>query len=382
MKKAVLAFLMLLCFCISCAAPGAAESNLFLEDYDQLWEDLQKNYPFFPVLEQQGVDVDAIRQTYRTYAQNADTTEEFMKTLDLLFAKLYCFAHLSLIHKDRYVMLVESEALRDSVSFAPWLEVLHDPVTEQAYASLSASEPPRQTDAPPVTHSYYEDLHTAYFRFPVMDGQDQTIIADYLSQLSNVEHIIIDVTGNPGGSTLYWEEVIVKPFGGSWSAEFPVYYPDSPLVQKYYGSQNLQPIVETNNLPPFVSALNAKWFSISGWDLHCGEPTVKNGVHAQRWVLIDGGGYSATEAFASFCKLTGWAKLVGTPTAGDGLGGQPILLQLKNTGLLVYFSTAMATNPDGSLNTAQGVSPDYNNPPKQSLSPLELCLNTIQSETP
>ena len=69
---------------------------------------------------------------------------------------------------------------------------------------------------------------------------------------------------------------------------------------------------------------------------------------------------------------------MGEATGGDGLGGQPVLLPLENTGLLVYFSTAMGENPDGSLNTAQGVKPDYPCPPKENISALEYCLELIE----
>ena len=37
-----------------------------LEDYDQLWEDLEANYPFFPVLTQRGMNISALKEHYQT----------------------------------------------------------------------------------------------------------------------------------------------------------------------------------------------------------------------------------------------------------------------------------------------------------------------------
>lgn len=358
----------------------------FLTDYDQLWADLEENYPFFPVLQEKGVDVQAVREKYRPFVKNADTLEEFMDVLDLTFANLLCFAHLSLIHRDRYEILCNSVEHWLDDSFAPWATLLTDPRTAATYAALPPlQEPSGLQQKAKVTCRYYPSLSAAYFHFPVMtvfgENGDETLIADYLATLPEVEHIIIDVTGNGGGSSAYWENVIVRPFGGSYSGSFAVYYQDSLINRHYYAERDLVPISQWAEVTPaFAAELNAAFVEENHWDVDFGESTLTNGADAKRWVLTDGRGYSATESFAAFCKLTGWATLVGDPTGGDGLGGNPLLLRLENTGLLVYLSTAMAANPDGSLNALRGVAPDYS-AMKEKKQPLALCLQLIEEQS-
>jgi len=361
--------------------PAQKASTLFLEDYDQLWRDLEENYPFFPILEEKGIDVAAVRDSYRLYVQKTGTLEQFMGVLDRMFGKLQSFAHLFLIHPNTYEMMLD--AMEGLEGFEPWWEVLNAPVTVQTYAALPGTGGSSGAgEIPAVECRYYEDVAAAYFRFPTMNDyareRDAQVIADYLSQLPAVEHILIDVTNNSGGSSMYWENVIVKPFGGSWNGSYRIFYQDSPINRQYYGNQNLLP-AEQIPLPSFAEQLGAELYETARWDVDYGPAELEEYTGAKRWVLTKGG-YSAAESFVGFCKLTGWATLVGTPTNGDGLGGNPLLLPLKNTGLLVYFTTAMAENPDGSLNAEQGVTPDHVLLPKDGRTPREFCLDLIREE--
>ena len=392
MGKRMIVFLVLIALLLSLPGCGQSElpeetvppqdeRSLFLEDYDRLWQDLEENYPFFPVLAEMGVDVAAVRDSYRLYVQKTTTLEQFMDVLDRMFGKLQCFAHLSLFHRDRYETM--ADALEEVQGFEPWKAVLKDPVTVKTYASLPESTGGGAEAVPEVECAYYPEEKAAYFRFPTMNlhaqERDETVIRDYLARYPETEHIIIDITGNPGGSSLYWDQVIAAPFGGSWMGTYRVFYQDSPMNQRYYADRELLPVSQTR-LPDFADQLGAEAYEVILWKAEYGPSTLDSGAEAKRWVLTDGG-YSAAESFAAFCKLTGWATLVGRPTDGDGLGGNPLLLPLKNTGLLVYLTTAMAENPDGSLNARVGIAPDHLLLPKDDRTPLELCRDLIREET-
>ena len=384
MKRVLCGFLSALLLLSTCGCSG--RNNDYLADYDQLWADLERNYPFFPVLqEEKGIDAVLIRETYRPYVEKAESLEQFMNVLEIMFSQLLHFAHLSLIRRDRYEILCSSASLLQDDSFAPWVELLNNPRTVETYASLPLPQNTTQSSAPEVTCRHYPSLSAAYFHFPAMtvfgDAEETTLIADYLSTLPEVKHVIIDVTGNGGGSSAYWENVIVRPFGGTYGASFEVYYQDSPINRHYYAQRELLPLTQWDEatVPTFAAELNAAYVEEVCWNMDFGESALTNGADAKRWVLTDSDGYSATESFAAFCQLTGWATLVGNPTGGDGLGGNPLLLRLERTGLLVYLTTAMAANPDGTLNALRGVTPDYS-ALKEKKSPLSLCLQLIDEE--
>ena len=81
------------------------------------------------------------------------------------------------------------------------------------------------------------------------------------------------------------------------------------------------------------------------------------------WVLVDESVYSASESFALFCQQTGFATLVGSATSGDGIGTDPVFLQLPNSGILVQYPPVFfGLNPDGSSNEELGTLPDLLSP--------------------
>ena len=87
----IIAVLLLLSLC-ACAAtePPKAPESIYLEDYEQLWADLRVNYPFFPVLEAQGIDVNAVYEQYLPYAEGCSDTAQFMENYCPGAEKFFC----------------------------------------------------------------------------------------------------------------------------------------------------------------------------------------------------------------------------------------------------------------------------------------------------
>ncbi|WP_081673512.1 S41 family peptidase [Butyrivibrio sp. FC2001] len=96
----------------------------------------------------------------------------------------------------------------------------------------------------------------------------------------------------------------------------------------------------------------------------------------KKWVLTSNNVFSASEIFVCFCKATGWAKLVGRKTLGDGLGTTPVMLVLPDSGLLIRFSGGVGENPDGSINAVAGTNPDIMCIKDET--PLDRCLEEIR----
>ena len=67
--------------------------------------------------------------------------------------------------------------------------------------------------------------------------------------------------------------------------------------------------------------------------------------------------YSSAEMFVDFCKATGWATVVGTHTAGDGIGFDPVLTLLPDSGLLFRFSM-VAGEASGGAMSLEGTEPE------------------------
>lgn len=82
------------------------------------------------------------------------------------------------------------------------------------------------------------------------------------------------------------------------------------------------------------------------------------GFKGRIFLLVDRSVYSSAEAFACFCKYSGFATLVGENTGGDGLGIDPVLFPLPHSGFVLRFSSVLALNPDGTANEEVSTKPD------------------------
>jgi len=353
-----------------------------LEDYDQLWDTIEENYPFLPVLEEHGIDCAQLREHYREELSScSDDLQGFAALLRRMFRQMENLAHLGLAEEDVVWTYVDSQSM-------PWYELAAAPQTQASYAQLSqGKEYDAEAEYPEVKTNYFPDCQAAYFHFPSFDyfltKRDSTVIADYLSTLDGVEHVIIDITGNSGGSTDSIYQNIIEPLGGEASWTTYSFFAESPLTEKFIISgredrvKPLSELPEDAVYPEFAERLGMTHFIADTYILPGDNPGCAPG--AKRWLLVDKFVYSSSESFARFCKDTGWAALVGTRTAGDGDNFASVMFSLGSTGLLVRFSTTSSANADGSLNSEAGTMPDYLCIKGQT--PLSKCLELIRSNS-
>ena len=365
-----------------------------LEDYDQLWKDLETNYPFFPVLEEEGIDLEQVYQKGREQIKNrVSDLKGLQLILNSVFNQMNNFAHLQVVNQatvNAFELVCETSD--DNIEqMLPWIQIIRKPQVETTYAQMDNHESLSEIKNEfMVDTSYLSDIATLYFHFKSFDMSlvegDCHVIQDYLSTLGDVpiEHIIFDITGNRGGSTAYWQDNIVALFPGEYTYEQIVFYNDAPLNRYFYKDfLDYTPISEfptDSVLPDFVEQLQLSYYTeIEGTVGQNTTSLVPELSDAKRWLLTDKTCYSASDQFAHFCKETGWATLVGTATGGDGaVNFTPAMLELENTGLLVYFSTLTAANSDGTLNAKRGTAPDVFS--KQGESALDTCIRMIKSK--
>ena len=74
----------------------------FTEDYLQLWKLLDENYPFFPVLEQQGINPNTLKAEYLSCVRACSDITEYCRIIRDLFCRMGNPAHLELFGNDRY----------------------------------------------------------------------------------------------------------------------------------------------------------------------------------------------------------------------------------------------------------------------------------------
>ena len=386
----------LLCACQATTAPSVSESALatspvssaesqvqavdapitteqLLEDYDYLWTALEENYVFFPILERQGIDISAIQADTRAQIQNQEPDAAmFYETLRQMFLKCNHFAHLNVVSKDVYDSMARYYCA-DGQADSGWKDALEKENVRRFYenapANASEQTAPNSAVSETIFAEYDDQRKTIIITIRSFAQeklqQDQQYLQDFFQSHAEdeVSDIVFDITHNRGGSTLYWNENIVAPFGGSYTWDTWLYVRSTELIKSYLPNysdyQPISALPENHPAPEFVSALGLTHYYHSVESIHSDAAVSEHLLAARRWVLIDDAVYSAAESFAYFCKKTGWATLVGTATDGDGLGVTPVMVDLPNTGILVRFSAEAGENPDGTCNTERGTMPDY-----------------------
>lgn len=209
------------------------------------------------------------------------------------------------------------------------------------------------------------------------------MIQDFFEANSEADDIIIDIQGNGGGNVVVWMDGIISHISCEpliqygmigvkdgkfnrfmWDAEQPF-----PSEFQEIDSETWNKTFPDLNMEDFG---HLKFYS---YENTCTQHEDNICFQGQLWMLIDSSNYSASDAFASFCKATGFARLVGETTGGNGRGGQPYTFALPNSGLLVYFDPYFSLNPDGSCNAIAGTRPDIET--KAGMTALETCLEAI-----
>lgn len=218
------------------------------------------------------------------------------------------------------------------------------------------------------------------FLYPPNEEQKQELFNFYKS-IGDYENLIIDITKNRGGNTTYWSESIVSPnLKKEMTYTDYVLYRDTPMIRSYYSKRIKEFQIDKSEVKSLFIHENAKDYDLLDIVLKLqdtynplySKPLFKGKI----WLLTSEQNYSASEAFANFCKQTGFATLVGKTTRGISNGGTPLFFSLPNSGIMVRFDAGYSLNPDGTSQFETGTEPDY----VAQGNPLEECLRIIENQ--
>lgn len=343
----------------------------FLEDYDALWDNIDENYPFIPLIQEIGVDVDEVRNRYRERIENSEySMDTYYDLLKNMMSEFGGIGHLGMLGLDVY----------------PNYFNLSEKTEETYFLIQNGNDDVEANDENVVEFSYFEDCKAVSIRFKSFNFQNleetATLIKDYISEIAEIDNVIIDVTGNQGGDFRCAEMCILDVLGCECEWQYYCYCMNTQSNKEIVEAQNLHIqsidyMSEEMNIPYFVDYLELDGFIEMKWSFDVPRPSkIKN---AKLWLLVDEQTYSSADLFAAFCKETGWATVVGRKTSGDGDGISTGVFVLKNTGLLYTFSTSTRANLNGSANVNEGTVPDIICKISYE-SPLMKCLEVIRSE--
>ena len=397
------------------------EKGLFLSteqalyDYDTMWQLLEENYPYFEAIKRElGIDWEGVKAEYRQILANHAyggyiSQGDFIQTIYECLQEFRSVGHLFLVMADSRLTVLDLFKDSENTPYQNIFEMANNPKSELFYeeyikrfsptrsgGSNSDSEKGERVSVdrlkPISQHLFtgYVGEEVPYLRiasFSQWDDAAQAKLEDFFSNISQEEHLIIDVRGNTGGNDNAWKRGIV-PFLAQQEYEFNRFWGAKS------GSLNLMLEPEFDKSRGYITRYtDDSWQKefpyispdmLTGIDIFLKASTalrcadVPDKFHGKIWLLVDKYCYSATEALACFCKETGFATLVGTQTGGSGKGAQPYFMALPYSGLIVEYETYLTFNLDGTCNGISGTVPDI--VPEEGRGALETCLMAINGE--
>ena len=363
-------------------------------DFEYLYGVLRDNYPFFGVAERKyGVDWLAKHDEYvRRLCATADDTAYYRELNDIL-RELHD-GHLDFSPTIKYSKF---KSVLDGLGpdFEPWSRAMHrDSVRavywEQLLAKKDSRKKPvkeKSPSKPSSAQSYYNDTLLCNGKIALMRlsslpyekiSADSLRIASFLSTISEADYLIIDIQGNGGGSELYWSRLVVSRL-----IPEPITYSSTQIVRggeinREYSPEffeKAEPLTEDvcRGLPDelYDGTFYMRKYSR---EIEASEPVAFRG---KIFLLVDRKVFSSAGGWADFCKQTGWATVVGETTDVQGIGRDPIIISLPESGLLLRYPYCNGINADGTFNGEVGVRPDVRIPGKNRTERLQNLLEYL-----
>ena len=389
------------------------ELSPWMEDWNLFWKTLEENYPYEGVLYRAtGSSLKDLELQYHDMAQRADSAEDLLQVLQMVSDSFGYTGHMKVYDANTYASMYGSAlpGAEDDAFLRYYAELLG---SEQSRSVYHWSEEEEETSASGVsgsasggaaasdnlTFAYYPEQSAAYVEVRSMlsggEGyrRDQTLLLNFFRTIEaeGYENCIIDIRHNGGGSTAYSELLLLAPNltetigkthaalikGGAETLDF---YNNARLNSLHFVPE-LHPIEELDldSLPALeqddlkgITYCTSMYIGTSTGIRYPDTPSFSG----KFWLLVGPRVYSASEYFAVLCKDTGFATLVGQTTGGDGIGIDPMICVLPNSGIAYQFTTVHGLNLDGSSNEEMGTEPDIVVP--EDGNALEVCLRAIE----
>jgi hypothetical protein len=301
-------------------------------------------------------DYKNIKKGYILETINEKNIDEYFKsnldkyylTYDYKRNKLYVGSSMILAEKNK-----EYSAIFTSITGEKITEKL-SPIAYQQKSSATL-------ESSSCEQKIIEENKIAYLRIKSMSDRtlmsDQTLIIEFFKRIKDYPYLILDIRGNGGGTDYYWRNNVVAPLITEQTSGIIAMAYRGDYIKTFMRGRGIitKPISE---LPEqFRSEYTSAMDSFVTTDISV-RPENSVGFKGKIFLLVDKGVYSSSESFAAFCKDTGFAQIVGTNTGGDGIGIDPCVMALPNSGLVVRFSLDMGINGDGTVNEKAHTKPD------------------------
>ncbi|EOU1756132.1 S41 family peptidase [Clostridium perfringens] len=353
-----------------------------IEDFNYLYKTIEENYPFLETNKRlNNVDWLSKKEEYLQRVKNTKSDIEFLMTLNSILSELNNGHTHMITNSSQFRDFREIYSMNKGWQKKVQLSVLDNKKALARYNINKNEKIPvlnqgKNENTEGIRNASTKDIvegKIGYIYIPQMIsyynmGNDIELIDEYLNNIKEYQALIIDIRGNGGGDSYYWISYLVpKLIDKVYENTNYSFWKDGEIINNYlkkskvkystgFGEVKDLDTTKLVNLPVEVKE-DFKYYSKNTMEISPNEDSIK--FKGNIYMLVDKGVYSSSEAFASFAKQTGFATLIGERTGGDGIGSDPLLHMLPNSGYVFRFSKDMGTTADGTSNEEFKTEPDY-----------------------
>lgn len=362
---------------------GILINEEFIEDFEFAYEILMTYYPYFEVNKKvHNVDWAGNREIYRDKVSNCKSDEEFYNTMNDILSDLHN-GHTHLLGTDYgldYYIFYKSlprfnwRADMSKVFENPRVQGRYKITNENIARILEAQDnyKPEGANKKNVIIGDAIPEKAAYISIKQMITPDLSVpsfkeeynsIKSYLEKIKDYPILIVDIRGNGGGNSNYWSEFLMPLIvDKTYNQKTYTFVKEGELFSKIRRQSGFKRLTKD-----IMSGLNfpEETLNIINDFSYVSNNTTKvvpnkNSIKfkGKIYLLVDQYVYSSSEKLASFAKESKMAILVGERTGGDGIGSDPILIDLPNSGYVLRFSKEMGVTEKGSINEMDQTEPD------------------------
>ncbi len=353
----------------------------YIEDFNFAYNTLKEHYPFFEVNKKlYGIDWLANKEKYEAYIAESKDDADFFTRMTYVLAELHN-GHTHLMPEDFAMFMYTTYYPMPKNSWRHYITEMYEKESVRRRYNINnetvkkyVAENMKSDDE--VNKNYSKNLITeniikdklAYIRIKSLIGgqyinQDKDIIINYLNEIKDYPFLIIDIRGNGGGDSGYWQNFLLpKIVDKKYETKNYLFIKLGKLYEKIFRQERFDNDVKTfldnSSFSDDVKKILSNFDGYTTWNMSV-EPS-EDSIHfkGKVYLLVDNGVYSSAEMLASFCKETKLATLVGSRTAGDGIGFDPMQVDLPNTAFVLRLSNVMGVTESGSINELDQTVPD------------------------
>lgn len=399
MQKTFFLFLaILISYCLT-AQQLQLTPNQKEKDFVYLYNALKENYSYFGVAKRKfNVDWLNKKQDYIHELRNTTNDSSYVLTLFSIIRKLKN-AHLSLfinVSAKKYKELYENISLTQP-NYKKWVDALNNPKARPDYWAKfietgdsvylnymkhkNAQSPKSKLN---VSDTIIEKSNIGVISINSLDGlrleEDGKIIDSFFRKIKNFPTLIIDISDNGGGSDSYWKKDIVEKLLDSSIVYKRYLFAKNGLINRYFHPDFFEgaKTLKKGFLPNISAELLDGTYIENEWTDTLSPDASSIHFKGKIYLLVSHRVFSSAEGFAQFCKSTKWATIAGERTGGDGIGSDPAIICLPESGLLLTYPTISGFNYDGAINFEERTVPDIKISAKTSEERLNKLIEYIE----